>query len=315
MARTIVKRSNFLPPNTISICFFLLIIFIILYYCLSRDRLSFGSFQFFDSLESSLTPNSSNQCDLSLKESDGWFCELNLDWKYRKTLHHRQDKRNRVNDSRPLFFQNNWEPTIQCEFEQRLGNSGEGGKWLCDIRRFESMNYGKILIYSLGSHGDFSFERAVKQELPNAEIHTFDMNIYKCPDDICIFHQARLGDGKMKDSKSLLMVINELGHQKRNLDILKVDIEGSEFNLFEELFQSSTNNLTDIPYIRQILIEIHLGGGATNEETSRRTHRLFELFRLNNYAIFHKEVNLDDPRNVFEYALIRLNPAFLISPI
>ena len=32
------------------------------------------------------------------------------------------------------------------------------------------------------------------------------------------------------------MIINELGHQKREIHILKVDIEGSEFDLFEELF-------------------------------------------------------------------------------
>jgi hypothetical protein len=107
--------------------------------------------------------------------------------------------------------------------------------------------------------------------------------------------------------------MKELGHEKREIHILKVDIEGSEFKLFDALFKTSLKNQTDIPYIRQILFEIHLIGKG--EEPSQRTHQLFELFRSNNYAIFHKEVNLYDPSNVFEYALLRLNPLFFISPL
>jgi hypothetical protein len=29
-------------------------------------------------------------------------------------------------------------------------------------------------------------------------------------------------------------------------------------------------------------------------------------------VIFHKEVNLYDPQNVFEYALLKLNPKFFV---
>ena len=224
-----------------------------------------------------------------------------------------QDKRNRISDNRALFFQNNWEPTIHCEFDRRIGNTGDGGKWVCDIHRFEQMDNASILVYSFGSNGDFSFEKAIKEQLPKAAVHTFDMGVYTCPQNICTFHQARLGHGKNDSSKSLEMIMNELGHQKRQIHILKVDIEGSEFSLFEELFKSSQNQ-TNLPYIRQILFEIHLGGDRS-EEPCRRTHKLFELFRSNNYAIFHKEVNLYDAQNVFEYALLRLNPSFFISPL
>jgi hypothetical protein len=297
--------------------FCLIITIVTASYCIINNRKSVSTLHFF---ASSLIPSSpslqisSIQCNLSMNESDGWFCELDSDWKRRKMLHHIQDKRNRISDVRSAFFQNNWEPTIQCEFERRLGNPGDGGKWVCDIHRFKQMNDTNLLIYSFGSNGDFSFERAIKEQLSKAEIHTFDMGTYQCPDNLCTFHQARLDNGKYDGSKSLQMVINELSHQKRQIHILKVDIEGSEFNLFEELFNSSTKNRTDVPYIRQILFEIHLGPDKS-EEVCRRTHKLFELFRSNNYAIFHKEVNLYDPQNVFEYALLRLNPRFFISPI
>ena len=257
----------------------------------------------------SSTKISSSDCRLSLIESDGWFCESDKDWTRRKTLHTFQHKRNHINDNRFLFFQNNWEPTIQCASEQRLGNTGDGGKWICDVYRYQEMNDTNLLVYSFGSQGDFSFERAVKQHIPRSEIHTFDMGVYQCPPDLCTFHQTRLGDGKTAGSKSLQMVIRELGHQRRTLQILKVDIEGSEFDLFEHLFQPLSLNGSDLPYIRQILFEIHLGSGQ-DVGASRRTHQLFDLFHKNHYAIFHKEVNLYDPQNVFEYGLIRLNSAF-----
>lgn len=263
-----------------------------------------------------LTSSSVNsiQCRLSLQESDNWFCESDIDWKRRKEVHHLQDKRNRHSNDRPLFFQNNWEPTIQCEFERRLGNSGDGGKWICDIHRFDQLNSTNLLIYSFGSSGDFSFERAVKQRLPQADIHTFDMGVYLCPENICTFHQARLGSGKDGTSKSLRMIINELNHRNREIGILKVDIEGGEYDLFEDLFDSSLKVQQGMPLIRQILFEIHLGTIA-KETFSERTHRLFELFRSNSFAIYHKEVNLYDAQNVFEYGLLRLNPAFFNSPI
>ncbi|CAF1534975.1 unnamed protein product, partial [Rotaria sordida] len=153
------------------------------------------------------------QCRLSMNESDNWFCESDTDWKRRKMLHHRQNKRNRISDARPLFFQNNWEPTIQCAFEQRLGNTGDGGKWICDIHRFGNMKDTNILIYSLGSSGEFSFEQALRQKFLNAEIHTFDMNLFVCPRTVCVFHQARLGDGRNETSKSLQMIMKDLGHE------------------------------------------------------------------------------------------------------
>src|SRR5256885_10613520 len=108
------------------------------------------------------------------------------------------------------------------------------------------MDNRNLLVYSFGSYGDFSFEQAIKEELPTAEIYTFDVGIYRCPHNICTFHQARLGNGKTGGSKTLQMIMNELGHQKRQIHILKADIEGSEFELFEELFNSSTKKEIDI---------------------------------------------------------------------
>ncbi|CAF3039216.1 unnamed protein product [Rotaria socialis] len=261
------------------------------------------------------------QCRLSLRESDNWFCEFDDDWNRRKRLHHIQDQRNRNTDIRQLFFQNNWEPTIHCPFEQRIGNTGDGGKWVCNIHQLQQKNVTP-LIYSFGSKDDFGFERALKGELPTAEIHTFDLETYICPLNICIFHQVYAGDGKKNGTTSLKKVIYELRHQKREIDILKADIEGSEFIFFEEFLKAPKGvensiaheySMSSMPYIRQILFEIHLEPNK-DEEHSRRAHRLFEMFRSNNYAIFHKEPNLGDGQNLVEYGLLRLNAAFFIKP-
>lgn len=256
-----------------------------------------------------------DQCRLSLKESDGWFCEFDDEWQRRKIIHHMQDKKNRVSDERTFFFLNNWEPTVHCEFERRLG-SGEGGKWVCDLHKLKINSSTPPLIYSFGSNDDFKFEKAIKEELPDSEIHTFDQNLFICPVEVCTFHQTYLGDGE-NGSKSLPMIINDLGHRQRDIDILKVDIEGNEFSIFQEWFNSLQNAFTVgknsksniLPYIRQILCEIHLRPNTTEQE-SRHAHNFFETFRFNHYAIFHKEANINNCQNVFEYAFIRLNPNF-----
>jgi len=264
---------------------------------------------------------SDESCFYSLTESDGWFCEYTDDWKRRKRVHQLQDKRNRNSESISGFFEKNWEPTLHCTFEQRIGNAGDGGKWVCDINNIDTINYVP-LIYSLGSNGDFNFEQALKEVLPPAEIHTFDITNYTCPSDVCIFHQTAIGDGINSGTKSLKTVIEELGHTGRRIDILKVDIEGNEYMMFEEYFRHSQNpsshpdnkhNGTKMPYIRQILVEIHLLNGV-GDEPARRAHELFELLRSNHYAIFHKEIHLTGSNGTSEYGFIRLNRIFFLAP-
>ena len=258
-------------------------------------------------------PRADESCLYSLGESDGWFCEYNNDWKRRKRLHQFQDKRNRNDESITTFFEKNWEPTLHCAFEQRLGKAGEGGKWVCDINNIETQN-NVPLIYSLGSNGDFTFERDLKKLLSAAEIHIFDSGNFKCPDDICTYHQTAVGNKMISGRKSLKEVMEELDHLQRRMDILKVDIKGNEYKLLEEYFQSSqgTTNAAKLPYIRQILVRIHLPDEKT-DKAAAQVHGLFELLRSNHYAIFHKEINPANPNNSAEYGFLRLDGTFFIN--
>ncbi|UJR20872.1 hypothetical protein I4U23_023981 [Adineta vaga] len=249
-----------------------------------------------------------HNCDLSWYESDEFFCENAHDWQRRKDLFHLQHNRNQFRGPPDMFFQDNYEPTFSCRFEQRLGCNGDGGKWICDVYRLQ--NKKSCLIYSLGSNGEFSFENETKRFLPNCDIHTFDKTVFNCT-NMCIFHQTLIGDG-INGTKSLRMLMSELKHTGRYLDILKVDVEGSEYEFFDNLF-NTTNNLSE--NIRQILVEIHLSGliKNVNNETIydyKRVHDLFQLFHEKNYVIFHKEVNLYNPNMAFEFSLIKLNKQF-----
>ncbi len=247
-------------------------------------------------------------CELSRLESDDFFCEINDDWNRRKELFHLQHNRNQFLDSAHLFFQDNYEPTFSCRFEQRLGINGDGGKWICDVYRLKQLK--SCLIYSLGSNGEFSFENETKRHLPHCDIHTFDMREFNCT-DICTFHQIKIGNG-MDGTKTLRMIMSELNHRGRYLDILKIDVEGSEYEFFDDLF-NTTDYLSES--IRQILVEIHLSGimytvNSITYYNYKKIHHLFQLFHDKHFVMFHKEVNLYNPYNAFEFSFIKLNENF-----
>jgi len=197
----------------------------------------------------------------------------------------------------PIFFLSNWEPNFHCSHSRRIGKMGDGGKWVCDLFRLKTRS--DCLIYSAGSSGDFSFEIYMKQFMSHCEIHTFDKNLYQCPNNTCIFHQTTFGNGVSPEgSKSWEMIIKELKHTNRLIDVFKIDIEGGEYDFFSSLFKSAK---TSFP--RQILVELH-------PKDAKDIHIFFELLRANNYVIFNKEPNLIAGPKFFEYTFLKLNSRF-----
>jgi hypothetical protein len=238
-----------------------------------------------------------NNCAKSLIESDNFICESDKLWNERKALYQIQDKANMQKLKNKIFFLTNWEPNFHCSHARRIGKMGDGGKWVCDLFRLKTRP--DCLIYSAGSNGDFSFEIDMKKSLPHCEVHTFDMNRYKCPENVCIFHQVIFGDGTHPaGSKNWQTIIKELNHTDRLIDVFKIDIEGGEYDFFPVLFQSLR---TSFP--RQILVELH-------QKDAETIHRFFELLRANNYVIFNKEPNLIAGPHFFEYTFLKLNDQF-----
>jgi hypothetical protein len=211
-----------------------------------------------------------------------------------------QDQRNMIRRKTGFFFFDNWSQNFHCANARRVGSMGEGGKWVCDMFRLKSRR--DCLIYSVGSNGEFSFEIEMKNGMPHCEIHTFDKDFHPYPNDTCIFHTVKFGDGAQSThSKTWHTILHDLNHTNRIVDILKMDIEGDEYSFFSLMFNSTRNS-----FPKQILVELH-------PQEDNITHAFFEQLRSNSYVIFAKEQNILGGPWFFEYSFLKLNSRFFIQ--
>ena len=112
--------------------------------------------------------------------------------------------------------------------------------------------------------------------------------------DFLTFHDIGMGEGP--GLMTLEAMQAHLNH-KNTLDILKIDIDGAEYNATMPFPSQAA----------QVLIEIH-------PNKQREMHRLLQSFRNSGYAIFHKEPNIaypiDHKNFAVEYSFIRMNKTF-----
>lgn len=236
---------------------------------------------------------------LSSQDSSG-FLEYNDDqWMRMRGVHQAQSLRQHglgiQSTSGRKFFQANWEPTLSCAFEQRLGKIGDGGKWVCDAYRIAEAEMCNVV--SIGSNNDWSFEQAVHKLNPRCKIFTFDHTItpHNVPAYVT-FHKIGLGTS---DNGPLLTVgsaLRKIGLENKTVDIFKIDCEGCERNIFLEFLK---------PDLRQILIEVHSANWPVNS--------FFEAMNSAGYVIFHKEPNTYGcGGNCIEYGFLKLKPEFAL---
>jgi hypothetical protein len=226
------------------------------------------------------------------------------------------------------WWQSYWEPTWSCPLEERVQKTGgDGGKWVCDVH---SIPRKDCLVYSFGSNGDYSFEHGIigRRE---CEIHTFDPFNSGGGSHIqhITVHSYGLGNrsyttevlpkfGKSVELKSLTDIVKELGHSGRTIDILKVDVDGSELNIFDseeswKLFESA-----DLKF-NQLLIELHFqvvspDTFAFRDKNNAKTapvggpvlDNMLRTISSKGFAMFHKEVNLigSPPNDACEFGFV-----------
>ncbi|CEL97083.1 unnamed protein product [Vitrella brassicaformis CCMP3155] len=149
----------------------------------------------------------------------------------------------------------NFHPSWTCSFIESMGDNGDGGKWVCDPDKIPRRNAAKgqrsppCLVYSVGGKNEWGFEAAIVERL-GCEVHTFDYSLAELrnkPDGV-EFHpwklsapgddyQVNVGEGQAYSVKGLPEIIKTLGHRKRQIDILKVDVEGDEFRALLPLLE------------------------------------------------------------------------------
>lgn len=256
-----------------------------------------------------ITQNSRYQ--KSLEESHGFLRYSEKQWERKKKIHRWQSGRQRGKQTTtgPTFYQNNWEPTWSCGYEQRIGNLGDGGKWVCDAYLIAEAPACNIL--SIGSDNDWSFEEAMHNLNPRCKIHTFDHTIMgrvKNKPDYVNYYPMGLGPQSAGPIGTMDVLLQAAGLSNTSVDILKIDCEGCEYMVYNEFFKG---------FIRQIMIELHGiscpnnypgTSSCRNKAGPLHVNQFFESMDLNGYVIFHKEPNtLGSGGDCIEYAFVKLN--------
>uniref|UniRef100_A0A7S1T979 Methyltransferase domain-containing protein n=1 Tax=Compsopogon caeruleus TaxID=31354 RepID=A0A7S1T979_9RHOD len=251
--------------------------------------------------------NRNEDCHASLRESDGLICVSQTNWDELKKIYRQQQEKQKGKNSNHWagWFQNNYEPNFSCQFERRLGNIGDGGKWVCDVHRIPTLET-RCLVYSIGSNNHFEFEISVHEALPNCEIHTFDHTVAAPkPPSFVHFHSIGLGATDSDKLLSFASIRKMLGHDASNssIEILKIDVEGSEYS---SLTPKVVEN--DFVGVRQLLIELHKPGAVLPDQGRGLVDAFFEAMDRRGYVIFHKEPNIEwAGGNCVEYGFLHLN--------
>lgn len=167
---------------------------------------------------------------------------------------------------------------FHCHNVTRLGPSTEdSGKNVCTDERF-SPKKSSCLVYSFGSNFNFKFEEAVWKNY-QCEIHTFDpsrsVEGVKIPTGVHFHLTGLSGKNFVRSSPETWRAVNKdsppnwnmqtlssirktLNHTHRVIDVLKIDIEGWEWDTLNEIMKSGV-----LKYVKQICLEVHFGYGFT----------------------------------------------------
>lgn len=224
-------------------------------------------------------------------------------------------------------------PEITCPDIKRFGRAGEGGKWICGYSTFLQDKHVKsnhCIMYSFGLSYETSFEEEMLLRT-NCEIFAFDPSIGRLPseplranltqweqlkDSRIHFHKMAIGPTSGSSNQhSLTVSIFDIMHKYKHsyIDILKVDIESSEWQLFENLFmdqhiQRKGKANHRLP-IGQLIIELHY-------ESMTKINSFFTRIKENGFYPFSREINLqpaiagNDPF-ACEYSFINPNNVVL----
>ena len=216
-------------------------------------------------------------------------------------------------------------PSFNCISKERVGKIGDGGKWLCGVRTVLA-HKPSCIVYSIGSKGEVSFEVGIEDKLPNCEIHIFDPTLTfdqkRIMDNLLRkfdFHEVGLGgsNGEMRIKKrrtlwtqktksvypvqSLGSLMADFGHAW--IDVLKIDIEGGEWNVFAKLCEEAK----PIP-ATQIQVELHFMGDA------KAVLNFFHCMEGKGFRVFSVEPNYygrtaENAKLMVEYSFIQVDPS------
>ena len=206
-------------------------------------------------------------------------------------------ERGQVQSPVTLQYGANWpcvwgEEVVGALDKLQSGKHDDGWKFTCGLRLLEP----PCVIYSLGSNGNMVFEKNVLMINPSCSIHIFDRDQY---DTSPWFNNSVIDSGKVQFHRmfvtdapdklnahanppvlNLRHIMTMLNHT--HIDILKLDIEGKEWNLLQA---------GDFPSFGQIQLEIHEQQRETIAHRHAVMHNMVTNIERNGLRLFHKESN------------------------
>lgn len=158
--------------------------------------------------------------------------------------------------------------TYTCPHDiQRVGRLGDGGKWVCGMSLYEARKAPETIIYSFGVNDESTFEAEMLARIPTAQIYAYDFSVTKFGPQLpasylsrAHFKQVGLGEKDQLDREPQFFTLKSLMDENKHtyMDILKIDIEGSEYAAFDAFMDSlEIAGTTTLP-IGQVMIELHL---------------------------------------------------------
>jgi hypothetical protein len=211
-----------------------------------------------------------------------------------------------VSPTRPhIWFY--FEPHWWCPLgrpRELVGQFGDGVKWVCGPRNLPD----NCTIYSYGSNNDFQFEDALL-DTSTCSVWTYDPT--SSPPQSSHsgrIHFERVGLGLTTAShiryntRTIQDQMQLNGHEC--IDVLKIDIEGLEWELVTEWHRTSW------PCFRQLQVEMHLDFNGDRRHTYPKLVEWFHILETHNYRLFSKEHNVYSSPNTccVEWAFIRYTP-------
>ncbi|KAJ3821038.1 methyltransferase domain-containing protein [Lentinula raphanica] len=157
--------------------------------------------------------------------------------------------------------------SFNCPYEvRRVGSLSDGGKWVCGLSRL--VDKKDCVIYSVGINHESSFEADLLVNTNYCKVWGYDASVKGFAKQIpyteryrTTFHRYALGhvDRPASGSESVMYTLKTLmqmnGHQ--HIDILKVDLEGWEFDAITNMIKSFVTQDLPLPF-GQLLLEIHV---------------------------------------------------------
>ncbi|TDL19829.1 hypothetical protein BD410DRAFT_899974 [Rickenella mellea] len=157
---------------------------------------------------------------------------------------------------------------FNCPHEiSRIGRLGEGGKWVCGLSRIQDKQ--DCVVYSFGISHESSFEAEILSRTKGCKIYGYDFTVDGFGPEITSgvkdrTHFEKWGvagvdaHGKNDETKmyTLLSLMALNGH--KYIDILKMDVEGAEFDALGTVFKEFIDANEPLPF-GQLQLEIHTG--------------------------------------------------------